>query len=150
MKSIPTSLVVLATLGGLTTLSLADKPKPAKAPKQNFGESFGLKQRRVAPPRGNAEPIAVRSLSDGQVGRVIKDRVGDLEYCWLRVPVARRTATATLHVSIEAAGTVSETRIDGELPASVGKCITTAANRWTFPVAESRTEIEHGITLSTK
>lgn len=156
MKAIH-SLIVVGTLGVLASSAAADKRRPTPAPakpaavakKPNLGESFDLKQRRTALPR-DTETQATRSLTDAQVGRVIKDRIGDLEYCWLKLPAGRRTASAaTLHVTIEAIGTVAEARIDGELPAGVGKCITTAAGRWTFPVAEGRTEIEHGITLTT-
>jgi hypothetical protein len=45
---------------------------------------------------------------------------------------------------------VTAARVDGELPAGVGKCITSVATRWSFPVGDARSEIEHGITLTTR
>ena len=143
------SLCALAAVGSLASPALADKPS-LKAKKPNFGESFDLKQRRSAPPRDVDPPVVVRSLSDSQTDRVIKNHVEDLEYCWLKLPASRRTTTAaTLHVTIEAIGNVADARVEGELPTGVAKCMSLAASKWRFPVTDARTELEHGITLTT-
>ena len=115
----------------------------------NFGESFELKGRFASKPR-DVDPTIVKNVEHAPT-RVIKDKLSDLEYCWLKLPAGKRAASsAMLRVTIEAAGNVTQARVDGELPAGVGKCITAAANRWTFPAADARSEIEHGITLTTK
>jgi hypothetical protein len=150
MKTILVSLAITALGAGI---AVAEKPKsPSKtAPKkQNFGESFELKSRTTSKPR-DTETVVVRSVTEAQAGRVIKDRLGEVENCWLKLPAGKRTTSAAfLKVTIEAGGNVSSARIEGELPAGVGKCITTAAQRWTFPVADARSEIEHGITLTVR
>lgn len=153
MKAITTLVLALATVGVVASPAVAGKrPAPAAKPKAkppNLGESFDLKQRRTALPH-DTDTAAARTLTDGQVGRVFKERLGNLEYCWLKQPQGRRTASAAmLHLTVEAIGTVAEARIDGELPAGVGKCITAAASRWTFPASDGRSEVEHGITLTT-
>jgi hypothetical protein len=149
MKTILVSLAI--TVGAGT--AAADKPKiPSKpiAKKPNFGESYALKSRTTGKPR-DIDPAIVRNVTEAQSGRVIKERIADVEYCWLKVPAGKRTASAAmLKVTIEAAGNVSSARLDGELPAGVGKCITAAAGRWTFPAGDARSEIEHGITLTTR
>ncbi len=143
-------ILVSLALALLSSSAVADKAKPKPAKKPNFGESFDLKARSSSKPR-DVDPAIARNLTEHQAGRVIKDKIGDLEYCWLKLPAGKRVASAAmLKVTIEAAGTVTQARVDGELPAGVAKCITSAANRWTFPVADARSEIEHGITLTTR
>jgi len=145
MKTILVSLAL--TL--LSSSAFADKAKPKPTKKPNYGESFELKGRFASKPR-DVDPTIVKNVEQAPT-RVIKDKVGDLEYCWLKLPAGKRAASsAMLRVTIEAAGNVTQARVEGELPAGVGKCITSAANRWTFPAADARSEIEHGITLSTK
>jgi hypothetical protein len=140
--------ILFASLIASSAIAGPRKPPPKKP---NFGESFDLHARRTTQPR-DVDPATVRSLSEHQAGAVIKTRLDDLENCWLRLPAAKRIAGgATLRVTIEATGVVSSARIsDADLPAGVGKCITSAAARWTFPASESRAEIEHGITLTTR
>jgi len=148
------TILVSFSLALLSTTAVADKGKPPSKPaakKPNFGESFELKGRYASRPR-DVEPAIVKNvpLTATQPG-VLKDKIGDLEYCWLKLPAAKRVASsAMLKVTIEAVGTVAAARVDGELPAGVGKCITTVASRWTFPAGDARSEIEHGITLTTR
>lgn len=145
------TILVSLTLVFLSSSALAQKARPpSKAKKPNLGESFELKGRNASQPR-DVDPSIVSNVIERQPVRVIKDKLGDLEYCWLKVPAGKRVASAaTLRVTIEAAGTVTQSRVDGELPAGVAKCITSAVNRWTFPVADARSEIEHGITLTSR
>lgn len=148
MKAI---LVSLALAAGASSFAFADKPRSSKpAKKPNFGDSFELKGRSSSGPR-IVDTAVVRTVTERQAGRSIKDKIADLENCWLRLPAGRRIASAaTLHVTVEAAGTVTAARLDGELPAGVGKCIAAAAGHWTFPAADARTELEHGITLTSR
>ena len=115
-----------------------------------MSESFDLKGRTTSKPR-DVDPTLVRNVTENQASRVIKERIADVEYCWLKLPSGKRpTSAALLKLTIEPTGGVSFARIEGELPAGVGKCITTAASRWNFPVSDARSEIEHGITLTTR
>lgn len=149
MKTILVSLALVA----FATPALADKAKPPSKPaakkKPNFGESFELKGRYASRPR-DVEPAIVKNVIASQP-RVLEDKIADVEYCWLKLPAAKRVASAAvLKVTIEAAGTVTSAHVEGRLPAGVGKCITSVATRWSFPVGDARSEIEHGITLTTR
>lgn len=118
--------------------------------KLDLGFSYGLKQRAADVPEPDAETFEAHGLKDNQVGAIVRERAEDLEYCWLRLPRAKRVVSAAiLHLSIEASGKVATVEVNGDLPAGVGKCITTMANRWTFPAADVGTEIDHGIMLTT-
>lgn len=146
-----TILLSLSFVGVLAGAAAAGKSKPAKTPpkKPNFGESFELKSRFSSRPR-DIDPAIVKTV-EIQPTRVVKDKIGDLEYCWLRLPASKRLASsAILRLTVEAAGTVSSVRVDGELPAGVAKCITTVAGRWTWATGDARSEIEHGITLTSR
>lgn len=146
-----TILVSLSLVGALAGAAAADRSKPSKTPskKPNFGESFELKSRFASRPRA-IDPTIVKNV-EVQSTRAIKDKIGDVEYCWLRLPANRRLASsAILRLTVEAAGHVSSVRIDGALPAGVAKCISTVAGRWTWAPEDSRSEIEHGVTLTSK
>jgi len=148
------TILVSFALSLVASSALADgrpHPRPPVAAKKpNFGESFELKGRFASRPR-DIDPAIVKNVVERQPGRVLKDRMADLEYCWLKLPAGKRVASAAmLRVTVEAEGTVTQARVDGELPAGVARCITSAAQRWVFPVAEARVEIEHGITLTTR
>lgn len=128
------------------------KAPEAPMPKMDFGESYILGARTSAEPT-SSEPTndTAKTVSNSQVGQVVRDRVEELEYCWLRLPASKRVATsATLHLAIEATGAVAGVTIDGVLPAGMSKCITAAASKWTFPSADSGCEIEHGISMGMK
>ena len=152
MKTILVSLL-LASVAGTAAAQKPRSPAPAAKPapkKPNFGDGYELKGRSSSGPRV-VDTVVVRNVHERPSGRVLADRMDDLETCWLKLPAAKRVASAaTLHVTIEAAGNVTAARVDGELPTGVGKCITTAASRWTFPAAETRAEVEHGITLTVR
>jgi len=127
------------------------KAPEAPMPKMNFGESYILGGRDAAQPTVAEATQDAKSVTDSQVGKVVHERVEELEYCWLRLPASKRVATsATLHLAIEASGAVAGVTIDGELPVGMGKCITAAASKWTFPSADSGCEIEHGIAMGMK
>ena len=163
------TILILTAVGALASPAFAGKPRsttpstskkavigaikkaPQAMPKMDFGESYILGARTSAEPTA-AEPTQdAKSVSNSQVGQVLRDRVEELEYCWLRLPASKRVATsATLHLAIEASGAVVGVTIDGVLPAGMGRCITAAASKWTFPSADSGCEIEHGISMGMK
>ncbi len=127
------------------------KAPEAPMPKLDLGESYILGGRVSAEPTAAEPTNDAKSVSNSQVGQVVRDRVEELEYCWLRLPASKRVATsATLHLAIEATGSVAGVTIDGVLPAGMSKCITAAASKWTFPAADSGCEIEHGISMGMK
>lgn len=170
MKTIHTAALALAltTFGALASSADAKplRPKPKAPPveasplvlakdiavKGDFGGEYTLGLRRATEVAVNdADKVAAKSVTESTVAAVVREKSEVLEYCWLRVPAAKRTATsATLKLMIEATGAVAGAELEGELPAGVAKCITSAAAKWTFPSADEGCEIEHGISLNAK
>ena len=168
MKAIIASLIAPLLLPVLASSALA-RPRPVAAPvlarkvavekaaaadevsKLNLGLSYGLKQRKTeATPDTEDETFEAKGLKENTVGAIVRERADDLEYCWLRLPPAKRVVSAAiLHLSIEASGKVAAVEVNGDLPAGVGKCITQMAGRWAFPAADTASEIDHGIMLTT-
>lgn len=156
MKAILASLIV--TLAAGTALAKPSKPAPKKpvAPavdevlKLNLGLAYGLKARKNEVPETDAETFEAKGLKETQVGAIVRERAEDLEYCWLRLPSSKRVVSAAiLHLSIEASGKVAAVEVNGDMPAGVGKCISQMAGRWSFPAADTASEIDHGIMLTT-
>jgi hypothetical protein len=150
----------IAALGMLSVPAMADKPnkkksvaaKSKKAPVIRYGESFDLSR----PARKAARPvdedimeIEYRTVSLAQVGKVIKDRAADLEYCWLRLPATHRKheTTALLRLSIHPTGTLASAEVLGQVPPACTKCILAQASKWTFPEADTLTTVDYPITL---
>jgi hypothetical protein len=153
-----TILVVVGALGLLTTPALAKpkkkpmpemKDKAKKAPVLNLGDHYDLSPRRSSQPREEVDQIKPRGLTEAQVTSVMNKRVADVQHCWNKLPQAQRTdaCTAMIKLSISDAGTVTAVELGGDVPAGAHKCITSAAARWTFPLAEIGSEIEYGISL---
>lgn len=157
--------IALTTLGTLSTAD-AKRPKVPKAAveksalimvedlevKGDTGDDFVLGVRRATEITvDDTDKAPVRVVTESAVAKLIRERSAELEYCWLRVPAAKRTATsAMLKLFIEASGAVALADLDGELPAGVTKCITSAASKWTFPSGDEGCEIEHGLSFNTK
>ena len=164
------TVVLLTTLGALTSPAEAGKrvkpkakaPPPAAAPvletipvkelpvKFNFGEDYVLGPKAAAAPSGEIEEVFVaRSVTESQVAKVIQERAAELEYCWLRVPAAKRVAaSANLKLMIEASGGVAGVFVEGALPRGVDACIEKVATRWAFPAADAGCEVEHALSLN--
>ncbi len=137
-----------------TLPALPKKPVVDEVSKLDLGLAYGLKQRRAAMPSEqiaeDSEQFDAKALTESQVGKIVRERSDELEYCWLRLPPAKRVVSAAiLHLSIHGTGKVASVEVNGDLPAGVAKCITSAASRWTFPVADAATEVDHGIMLTT-
>ena len=114
------------------------------------GASFDLSRldRRGTTPTGDgAIRMEAQPLTDAQVGQVVKWNRGQLEYCWSRLPASQRTGGAiSLRFVIEAKGTVASVEVGGESQ-KLGDCVAKAAKTWTFPVADTRSEIEYPVVL---
>lgn len=125
------------------------KPAKAKAPVANLGASYVLGGRHAAKPEREVEQIIPKSLSQAQVATVVQHHMGDIHNCWELVPRAQRAdvCTAMLRLSISDAGNVTDIEIGGDVPAGAHKCIASAIARWTFPAAETTSDVEYGIAL---
>lgn len=119
-------------------------------PKLKMGEDFGLASARAsAKPDCDEETFDLKRVSNKEAVALVKSKSDELEYCWVKLPAKQRVETsATLHIAIEASGTVAGAWIDGTVPAAVEKCMTDRAAKWVFPAADAGSEIEHGISFS--
>jgi hypothetical protein len=148
------TVLILSTVGFVAP-AVADTAKKLETQEQllsqlNYGETFGLKARTAEQPKAaEHDPIIqIKSLTESQANKVVKDKLVDVENCWLKLPAAKRTASsATLHLAVEN-GMVVEARVDGQLPKGVAACITAATDRWAFPVTDARSEVEQGLVLN--
>jgi hypothetical protein len=153
-KSMLTALL-LSTVASVAAADTAKKPVRTESQEQllaqlNYGTSFVLGERHAAQPKASeADPvIQIKSLTESQGNKVVQDKMVDVENCWLKLPAAQRvTSSATLHLAVEN-GMVVEARVEGALPKGVASCITSATDRWAFPVTDARSEIEQGIVLN--
>jgi hypothetical protein len=125
---------------------LCDDIKPMK----KIGGDFELKSARdTAKPDVDDETFALKTVSNKEAVAIVKSKADELEYCWVKLPPKQRVETSgMLHIAIEASGTVAGAWVDGSIPASVEKCMTDRAAKWTFPAADAGSEIEHPISFS--
>lgn len=129
--------------------------KPVKAGKDKpvvmkMGSDYVLGRHQAASVSGHdVEQIVPKSLSQAQVATVVQSHMADIQNCWDLLPKAQRTdaCTAQLRLTISDAGQVTDIELGGDVPAGAHKCMTSAIAHWTFPVAETRSEIEYGISL---
>lgn len=120
----------------------------------DFGEGFVVKhaaaQRETERPDVDEETFEAKGVSNKAALAIVKSKSDELEYCWIKVPAKQRANTsATLHVAIEASGSVAGAWIDGTVPASVEKCLSERAAKWSFPAADAGSEVEHSLSFST-
>lgn len=119
--------------------------------KVSLGESYdvlkpGRGSARTALP-GEAEMVVVpRSLSQQQVGAVVKAKSAELDYCWQRLSIIDRVpSTAVLKLKIDVMGNVTSLAIGGDAPASVNACLKEAVPHWVFPEAETKSELSYPV-----
>ena len=114
-----------------------------------MGKNYVLGGRESAKPANEVEQIIPKSLNQAQVATVVQSHMSDIQGCWTSVPKEHRAdaCTAELKLSISDAGLVTDVELGGDVPASAHKCITSAIARWTFPVAEAKSDVEYGISL---
>ncbi|HEX5060448.1 MAG TPA: hypothetical protein VFV99_13865 [Kofleriaceae bacterium] len=134
----------------VTAKPLAKAAAKPKAPTLNMGKDYVLGGRQATKvSERDTEVFVPKSLSQAQVATVVQAHMGDIHNCWELLPKAHRAdaCTAELRLSISDAGVVTDIELGGDVPAGAHKCITSAVSKWTFPTAETRTEIEYGISL---
>ncbi len=141
--TLPMGVTLAARTGKVTAAPKLDEGKTGAA------YELGQLDRRSTTPTGDAEVVVkMQPLTEAQVGEVVKAKGGTLEYCWAKLPVEQRIATTIgLHFTIEPKGTVSAFEIIGEIPAKAASCISKAAKRWSFPVADTRSDVEYAVDL---
>lgn len=124
--------------------------KPGKAPIMKTGANYVLGARKVADqPKEEVQQIVPRGLSQPQIVDFMNAHTDDIQLCWNKLPASHRAeaATALLRLAVSDQGKVTDVEVDGDVPAGVHKCITSAVARWQFPIAEAATDIEYGISL---
>ena len=116
--------------------------------KTALGESYDVLKpgRRTALP-GEAEMVIVpRSLTQIQVGEIVKERRAELDYCWQRLGVLdRMPSTAVLKLKIDVSGNVTSLAIGGDAPAVVNACLKECVPHWTFPEAETKSDVAYPV-----
>lgn len=122
-----------------------------KAPVMRMGTGYvvGGGKREATGPSQEVERIIPKSLSQSQVATVVQAHMSDIQNCWNLVPRAHRAdaCTVDLKLSIAEGGAVTDIELGGDVPAAAHKCITSAVSRWTFPVAETSSDVEYGVSL---
>ena len=116
--------------------------------KAALGESYDVLKpgRRTALP-GEAELVIVpRSLTQIQVGEVVKEKRAELDYCWQRLGVLDRVpSTAVLKLKIDVSGNVTSLAIGGDAPAVVNACLKETVPHWAFPEAETKSDVAYPV-----
>jgi hypothetical protein len=116
--------------------------------KTALGESYDVLKpgRRTALP-GEAELVIVpRSLTQIQVGEVVKEKRAELDYCWQRLGVLDRVpSTAVLKLKIDVSGNVTSLAISGDAPAIVNACLKECVPHWAFPEAETKSDVAYPV-----
>jgi hypothetical protein len=134
--------------GPLAKAAKTIKDKPIV---MNMGEKYVLGSKREAerPTVQDTQTIIPKSLSQAQVATVVQSHMGEVQQCWNAVPKQLRAdaCTADLKLSISEAGNVTDIELGGDVPAGAQKCITSAVARWSFPTAETTSDVEYGISL---
>ncbi|HSD88361.1 MAG TPA: hypothetical protein VLB44_12625 [Kofleriaceae bacterium] len=136
---------------------LAGKPMARatkdKAPVMKLGNDYVLGgKRKSAKPTEEVQQIVPKGLSRTQVSTYIDTHAGDIQLCWDKIPAKQRAeaCTASLQLSIADAGNVTDIEIGGDVPAAAHACIVHVVSHWQFPVAETSTETEYGISLRSR
>jgi len=129
------------------------KPKKEAAPAMKLGNDYVLGgKRQSAKPTEEVQQIVPKGLSRAQVSTYIDAHAGDIQLCWDKIPAKQRAeaCTASLQLTIADAGTVTDIEIGGDVPTTAHACIVHAVSHWQFPVAETSTETEYGISLRSR
>ncbi len=106
--------------------------------------------RNSASPRVDSElRMTGVTVSAAAVGVVIREHMGELEYCMTRLPKGARDGAVGLALTIEPRGNVSAARLVGgpQAPAFT-QCVVGQARRWSFPAGDVTTELEYPIMLN--
>ncbi len=116
--------------------------------KTALGESYDVLKpgRRGALPAEAELVIVPRSLTQIQVGEVVKEKRAELDYCWQRLGILDRVpSTAVLKLKIDISGNVTSLSIGGDAPAVVNACLKETVPHWAFPEAETRSDVAYPV-----
>jgi hypothetical protein len=116
--------------------------------KAALGESYDVLKpgRRAALPAEAEMVIVPRSLTQIQVGEVVKEKRAELDYCWQRLGVLDRVpSTAVLKLKIDVNGNVTSLAIGGDAPAVVNACLKETVPHWAFPEAETKSDVAYPV-----
>ncbi len=132
-----------------------EKPAPAVVATTGLGRGneFALGRADRGPSytvRADAEVrMQAATLTPAMVGIVVRENATAVELCMTKLPVDARAATVGLHLTIEATGQVSATKVTGAPKASAFvSCLSGAAKTWAFPHTDAVTEIEYPIVIN--
>ncbi|HUS32057.1 MAG TPA: hypothetical protein VMZ53_26335 [Kofleriaceae bacterium] len=128
------------------------KPVKEKAPVMKMGNDYvlgGGSKRTSAKPTEEVQQFVPKGLSRAQVSTYIDSHADEIQLCWSRIPAKQRpdACTVDLDLTINDAGQVTDVELGGDVPAGAHKCIVHAVSHWSFPTAETSTQIEYGISL---
>jgi hypothetical protein len=126
----------------------AKRAKPAKAPVAKLGTSYSLgRHTSDCPNAQDTERVIPKSLTRAQIATVVESHKGDIQLCLNIAPAAQRVNNVGLSLSISETGAVSELALSAGVPATARSCISVAVSKWSFPAAETGSEIEYAIAL---
>jgi hypothetical protein len=124
------------------------KLKAAKAPVAKLGTAYVLgKHTSDCPTAQDTVRVVPKSLSRAQVASVVEAHKGDIQLCVSIAPAAQRVNDVGLSLSIDETGAVSDLALPAELAIATRNCISAAVSKWSFPVAETASELEYAIAL---
>ncbi len=115
---------------------------------QTAAKTAPLKKPNAALPT-EAEHVVKKTLTERQVATVVKGKLADVQYCWNRLPAVQRKADATviLKLAIDATGEVETVDVGGLVSQDAQRCISVAAAKWQFPIADELGEFEYAVAL---
>ncbi len=109
---------------------------------------LGLARAADMPTGDDAMRLDGVRLSAADAGEVVTGNMADIEYCWSRVPAAKRDALETsLRFTVDPRGTVLAFALDGEVPSKFASCMKAATKRWRFPIADGESIVEYPLSL---
>jgi hypothetical protein len=90
------------------------------------------------------------TLTPAIVAPIVADRLGDLYYCFMRIPKAERVdETFILHLTIAPRGTVLDAGVaGGKHAARIQACVKAQARRWVFPQGDAPSEVDYPLSFS--
>ena len=90
------------------------------------------------------------TLTPAIVAPIVEDRLGDLYYCFMRIPRAERTdETFLLHLTIAPKGVVLDATVGGgKHAARIQACVKAQARRWVFPQGDAPSEVDYPLSFN--
>ena len=142
------TFVLATTLLTLATPAFADKAEhPAHRPQVATREAKPDPAPVAKSDDGAAE--APRSLNDGEIAKVVKLHLEDIQACWKQLPAKERKCDANVVLGLAVAphGEVVDTTIISDAPAETRSCIANVTRQWTFPAVGLASDFEYPVAL---